>query len=251
MNHIQWLIIFSVAALFVSCDKETDNEPALAPPTVPGPVTGTVYFEFENVVDGQPIVMDQLGFTNEAGNVYSIEMLKYYISNLTFSKTDSLEVLAPNYELINEQHDTSHRFAVQLPYGDYDSISFFMGIDSIKNVSGAQAGELDPAYGMFWDWNTGYVYFKHEGQFIDAAGDTLPIVYHFGSFDALTVHSFYANFTVSAQPKTIKIRFNLNKLYRSPNVIDFTNNNIHSGGTNWVNTLKANFNGAFELVSID
>jgi len=40
-------------------------------------------------------------------------------------------------------------------------------------------------------------------------------------------------------------------LYRSPNVVDFNGNNIHSGGANWVTTIRENFQDAFQIMSIN
>lgn len=245
MKKIYILILFTAFIISFSSCKDDDPSPE---PTAP---TGTVYFRFDNVVDGQPVVLGDIVYTNDAGNLYSVDLLRYYISNIVFIKEDNTPVAVSNYELIDEALDTSQYFALTLPAGNYKSFRFLMGVDSIKNVSGAQAGELDPSYGMFWDWNTGYIYFKHEGQFIDTAGDTLPIVYHYGTIEALTTHEFSATVPVSDQPRVIKMQFNLNKLYRSPNMVDFTNNNIHSGGSNWITTIRENLSGTFSLQSVE
>lgn len=214
--------------------------------------SGLLRFEFENTVDGTPIQLGPLSYFNQAGNQYSVDLLKYYVSNIKFLNQGVIVHAAGNYELVNAADASSLAFNVPLPQGNYDEIRFLLGVDSASNVSGAQSGELDPSFGMFWDWNTGYIYFKHEGHFIDTAGDTLPLVYHYGALPALREHPFAAAFSLSAgQTKTVKFRFNLNKLYRSPNAVDFNNNNIHSGGANWVNTLRENFENAFELVSIN
>lgn len=239
--------LFLIISLIVSFSSCKDDDPA----PVPVEPTGTVYFRFDNVIDGQPVSLGDLVHTNDAGNVYSVDLLKYYISNIVFIKDDNTPVAVSNYELIDEALDTSQYFAVTLPAGNYKSFRFLMGVDSLKNVSGAQAGELDPSYGMFWDWNTGYIYFKHEGQFVDAAGDTLPIVYHYGTIEALTTHEFSVTLPVSSQPRVIKMQFNLNKVYRSPNQVDFNMNNIHSGGSNWITTIRENLGGAFALVSVE
>lgn len=214
--------------------------------------SGLLRFEFENTVDGTPIQLGPLAYTNQAGNQYSVDLLKYYVSNIKFLNQGVVVHAAGNYELVNAADPSTLSFNIPLPQGSYDEIRFLLGVDSASNVSGAQSGELDPSFGMFWDWNTGYIYFKHEGQFIDSNGDTLPLVYHYGALPALREHPFAAAFSLSAgQTKTVKFRFNLNKLYRSPNVVDFNNNNIHSGGANWVNTIRENFENAFELISIN
>ena len=44
-----------------------------------------------------------------------------------------------------------------------DSVVFTLGVDSLTNVSGAMAGDLDPIKGMYWTWNSGYINLKLEG----------------------------------------------------------------------------------------
>jgi len=214
--------------------------------------SGVVRFEFENYVDAAPLQLGPLAYTNQAGNVFSVDLLKYYISNVRFFNQGAEVYAAPNYELLDASDPLSLKFDMPVPIGSFDEVRFLLGVDSARNFSGAQNGELDPVYGMFWDWSTGYIYFKHEGQFIDNTGATQPIVYHFGALPALREHPFNAVFSLaSGQTRTITFRFNLNKLYRSPNVVDFNGNNIHSGGSSWVNTIRTNFQDAFQLVSIN
>ncbi len=125
-----------------------------------------------------------------------------------------------------------------------------MGVDSIKNYSGAQAGELDPIYGMLWDWNSGYVYYKHEGEFIDSTGAVQPLVYHYGTLAGLVSHELTIALPVSTAPRTIKIAFNVNKAYNSPNMIDFDTDNFNTSTPVWVKVMKKNFADSFSIVSI-
>ena len=55
-----------------------------------------------------------------------------------------------------------------------------MGIDSLHNVSGAQAGALSLASGMFWDWNSGYIMLKAEGD--SPNSPTGKFALHLGGF---------------------------------------------------------------------
>ena len=56
-------------------------------------------------------------------------------------------------------------------------------MDSADNVSGAQAGALDPVNGMFWTWTTGYVMAKLEGTSPFVTGSaTNEFSYHVGGF---------------------------------------------------------------------
>jgi len=65
----------------------------------------------------------------------------------------------------------------------YDSIRFMVGVDSLTSVSGAMGGDLDPTKGMFWTWNTGYIFFKAEGTSPICDTRKNRYVYHLGGYD--------------------------------------------------------------------
>ncbi|MFT7156465.1 MAG: hypothetical protein ACI8Q1_001480 [Parvicella sp.] len=59
--------------------------------------------------------------------------------------------------------------------------SFYIGVDSTTNVSGALAGDLDPTKGMYWAWQSGYINFKMEGTYIYKT-ETTEFNYHLGGY---------------------------------------------------------------------
>lgn len=87
-----------------------------------------------------------------------------------------------SYHLINEEGTASKSFSFFVMPTQYNSLSFLIGVDSLKNVSGAQTGGLDPLNGMFWTWNTGYIMFKMEGNSPSSSVVNNKIEYHIGGF---------------------------------------------------------------------
>ena len=65
------------------------------------------------------------------------------------------------------------------------NISLLFGIDSAIQVGGVGTGALDPARGMYWTWQTGYVQWKMEGA-IRVDGLESPLELHLGGFDGAT-----------------------------------------------------------------
>ena len=57
-----------------------------------------------------------------------------------------------------------------------------MGVDSTRNVSGAQTGALDPVHGMFWSWNSGYIMAKMEGTSPASTAAGQALNFHIGGF---------------------------------------------------------------------
>ncbi|MDQ3049833.1 MAG: hypothetical protein M3Q95_02990 [Bacteroidota bacterium] len=241
-RNILLLLVTLLAFSWSSCNNDTDDDmkPALT----------TVNFIFVNEIDMQPIAAGSVNNYNASGNQYSVTLLKYYISNITFRKSDGTIYRAPNYELVTEGEPASQVFSMTVPTADYAGFGFFMGVDSAFNFAGPLTGELDPVYGMLWDWSTGYIYFKHEGEFIDSTGVVQPIVYHYGNIAGLVKREFISQVALTGTTKTITIGFDLNKLYEAPNMVDFNGNNLQSGAPGWVQTLKENFPLAFYIKNI-
>ena len=105
-------------------------------------------------------------------------MLKYYVSNFTLVKADGSETNFKNYQLLDASEPSSLTFALDsVLNGEYTSVKFLIGVDSSRNHTGVQDGALDPVHGMIWSWNTGYIFFKHEGNFKDSTGTTRPLIY--------------------------------------------------------------------------
>ena len=69
-----------------------------------------------------------------------------------------------------------------VPDGEYTGISFIIGVDSLHNCSGAQAGALDPVNAMFWTWNTGYIFLKLEGKSPASKSPGNIFEYHIGGY---------------------------------------------------------------------
>jgi hypothetical protein len=228
--------------LLVSCKKSETSSPV-----------GKLQVSFSNEANGQPVGLGPLSYTNGAGNKYSIDLLKYYVTNFTLLKADGTEKNFRNYDLIDASEPTSLSFTLDsVLNGSYTSVSFYLGIDSARNHTGAQNDDLDPVHGMIWSWSTGYIFFKHEGSFKDSAGTTRPLAFHYATDRALVkVTVPINNLSISGDNRKLFLRLNLDKLYNSAHTIDFNvDNNRMSGATDnfWVSTMSQNFQEAFEFV---
>ncbi len=120
--------------------------------------------QFKHWVGNKEMVLFDETYTNNFGEPFVISKFRYYISHLSFVDINNKETdLHDNYYLVNEADSLSK--TIQLPTSlAIKSISFTIGVDSIRNISGVQTGSLDPMNGMFWTWNSGYVFAKLEGQ---------------------------------------------------------------------------------------
>ena len=158
---------------------------------------GTLKISFINTANGNPIVLRDSLYSNYFGEQYSISKLKYYISNIVMKSGNKSSNIG-GYYLINAASD-ENSFEISLEPGNYSSLQFLVGVDSIKNCSGAQTGALDPMNDMFWTWNSGYVMFKLEGNSPVAASDLNRIEHHLGGYKGINNVVTEINLDLSAK----------------------------------------------------
>ncbi|MBP6826220.1 MAG: hypothetical protein KA165_06665 [Saprospiraceae bacterium] len=156
--------------------------------------TGSVTLEFDNRA-GDAALAFGTNYTNAAGETVKFSTFNYFVSNFVFVKTDGTEYVVPKdscYFLCKHEDADSREITISgIPAGDYEEIRFIIGVDSAKSVSdiAQRTGVLDPAAGaagMYWAWNSGYIFVKVEGTSPQAPLNTMTgentIEYHTGLF---------------------------------------------------------------------
>ena len=152
------IIVFTgLVLLLFSCKKDTKIESK-------GP--SVFQFTFKPTVNNEPLVPETKWYKNFSGDSFTVTKFNYYVSNIRFKRNDGTYYNVPEcYHLIRHVEGVNSFTISGIPEGDYNRMEFLIGVDSIRNVSGSQSGDLDPGLNMFWDWNTGYIFYKLEGQF--------------------------------------------------------------------------------------
>lgn len=243
-------ILLGTSLLFNACKKEetptTNNNT---------PTDGQLTITFDNMVGNDPLEMSMMKFTNAAANNFSVSLLKYYVSNIEIKKKDGTVHKPGVYKLIDGSNLSTCSFdAGKLTAGDYDSMIFYIGIDQSKNHTGAQDGDLDVSKGMFWTWNTGYIFFKHEGQYKNSSNQTKSLILHYGTDDAYTKIKMPITLNINGN-KNMHIKFDLNSVYTSPTNIDFNiDNNRQSSSSadaGWIFNMNNNFQDAFTFSKVE
>ncbi len=174
MKHCYHLI----ALLLITACHNVNGQPKKKQPAA-------ITIHFTNSVGQQPLVLHDSTYTNVFGESYILHKFKYYVSAVTFYSSGKAVTEKNVYRLINQSIDSSLSFTVKLPEQQYDSIGFLLGVDSIKNISGAQSGALDPLNDMFWTWRTGYIMEKLEGTSPQSTAVNNKLEYHLGGFEGV------------------------------------------------------------------
>ena len=227
MKTIFKIIPVCFGLIFYSCKKDT-IEPEPIPEPTPSENSGKLKIEFAHFFENAVFNLNQK-YKNANGDTVEINKLKYYISNIVVTKNDNTTFSeTESYHLIDMSNPSSTLLTLtSVPFASYKSISFMLGVDSTRNVSGAQSGALAPS-DMFWNWNTGYIMFKMEGVSPQSGSATKSLTYHIGGFSGINkaqrMFSFNflgntANVTSDIIP-VIKLSADINEFFKNPNLIN-------------------------------
>lgn len=191
LRNIFFLLSAYALTCFTACDSDDDISPA---------ETGSIRIEFDARAGEEDLELNK-NYVNASGETFSVTKLNYYISNIRLKTNSGNEYVVPqdsSYFLIMEEHDESQTIVINnVPAGDYNEITFIVGVDSLRSTMdiSRRTGVLDPAQGhdgMYWVWNSGYIFFKMEGISPSAPGPENKFYYHiggFGGYDAPTINN--------------------------------------------------------------
>lgn len=123
-------------------------------------------------------------YFNQFNEPFTVHKFKYYITGLQIEYENGKKkyTFEKPYHLVAEEDSTTKMITLNKPLKNITTISFLLGVDSLRNVSGAQTDDLDPMKGMFWTWNTGYIYAKLEGQSDSSHAAAHYFSYHVGGY---------------------------------------------------------------------
>ena len=177
----------AVVCIMTACKKDNNM-----PSEYDSSKKAALSIEFDNVAGASDLALTTGSYTNPTGETFNVTKLKYYISNVKLTNTNGMEYVVPQdscYFLIDESDEDTHEPVVRIPEGEYKSLTFTIGVDSLRNTKdiSQRTGVLDPTGAgadMYWSWNSGYIFFKMEGQSTASAmGD---YQYHIGLYGGMS-----------------------------------------------------------------
>lgn len=247
------LAVFS-SLLATSCKKDPD-EPINNTPT---PTTGSITFEFDNMVGSEELVLNDSFYVNQNNDTFNVTLLKYYITNIKLYNSSGNSYAVPeSYYLIDESNSSSKTFTINdIPFDTYTTLEFMIGVDSTRNVSGAQTGALDVGNNMFWSWSSGYIMVRFEGTSPQSTATANAVLYHIGGFSG--TNNVLKTITPNLNGNTIQVSSSntpkvhlmtdLLEMFKSPTTMDFgTTNSIHMPGA-MAKTVADNY---ADMITVD
>ncbi len=217
---------------------------------IPPVKKGKLTIHFLNIANGKPIVLHDSVYTTTLGEEYSLTKLRYYVTNIQLAGNSILNE-EENYHLIDVAKETS--FAIPVKEGKYSGIQFLIGVDSLRNFSGAQTGALDPMNDMFWTWNSGYVMFKLEGYSDSSSATNNKVEHHIGGYRsgqnvATNIKLAFPEIKIKeGEPADIYIVMDLDAYWAGVNQIRIAKDPICTLPGELAKKLAANFAGLFSV----
>ncbi len=215
-------VLLLFLALAACQHKDGDDAPS------PGAV---LKLRFSHLMEGAPLAFFDTRYRNANGDEFTVEQFKYYISNVKLTcACGSVHAFPDSYHLIEARPGQPY-FELSLPgipAKAYKSIAFSVGIDSARNFSLDNTGDLDPTNNMAWNWNTGYKFVLLEGRYFPPTGNQRGLVFHIGGMEAYRTLEFpLPEGTVLAEgtPKVMGVAVETSGFFQNPHTIDFSVDN--------------------------
>jgi len=253
--RIFWLLP-GIVLLIISCKKDYSIENAGEEAK-----DYNLTIQFKAVADTVPLKFDS-SYLNRYDELYKVSAFRFYISDIALVNTDSnisYKLKKEEYYLVDFSDSLSTVLKLKAVSFKYNRISLTVGVDSAHNVSGAQSGALDPAKGMFWTWNSGYIMAKLEGTSPQSNQPGNKIEYHIGGFKGpdnavrkvTLLYPFAMELKVSESTvSNMKITANANAWFYNPHEIKISDNPVCTTPGVMAKNISENYSKMFTVVEI-
>ena len=237
---IQTLFITSLIIMTLSsCEKPNQTD---------------LTINFTHTVDAEELTTNSMIYSNSAGENYDVRTLKYLISDITLYAENGNEIILSDIHFIDISEESTFSFTVEdFPNNNYTSISYKMGLDTIKNTNNLH---INKSYHSAMAWpeinGGGYHYMKLEGAYNNDStfynthtGGTMGGDYSFNNVDniSLTIDDDLGDVSIN-------INMEINNWYNSPNQIDFSSYGMGIM-MNMMMQMDIKMNGIRDVFSVD
>jgi hypothetical protein len=147
---------------------------------------GKISVNFDQMVNEDPFILDSLIYSTSSGNQYMVNDLQYFISRFKIHAAGGKWITISSdsgihYTDVRTESSRMWSITDNLPYGNYDSVSFVFGLDNDDNRSYRFANP--PESNMFWPevLGGGYHYMKMNLKWKNnAMAEQMPFMFHLG-----------------------------------------------------------------------
>ncbi len=230
VNKFFGFLLITSIGLFTGCNN--DDEVKLK--------DINLQFTFDHQVNGSLVTLDEMIYTNAAGNEYEVTEVQWFISDVELLTSEDESYLVEqddNVHYIDTNIPTTFSWTINepIPAKDYNRVKFTFGLKDENNTV-ARFPDI-PETNMIWPFpmggdNGGYHYMKLNGFWMDTLDIRQPFNFHLGvgrtmENDVPIFHQNWFEVTLglstseSSESLTVPIVMNIEKWFENPNVWDF------------------------------
>lgn len=170
------------STIILSCDKDDDDDSTTPPST-----KADFALHFDHTFNNQTFSLNQ-NFTLGTGEIVKFSTAQFYVSNIRLMDDEqNMTTFEDPFVLVDPS--VGHKHIGEMEASHYHMVMLNVGIDSVTNNTKQPIDFPDghPLSAMvdhmWWSWNSGYIFFKLEGE-VDRDGDGTfddNFLYHIGT----------------------------------------------------------------------
>lgn len=181
-------------------------------------------------IDNKQLEFDTMQYVCDAGYNYEVTRLNYYLSGFVFSMQDGSNYSSSKVFYIDARQASMNNLSFEkFPSGTCTQISFYVGLDSVKNQTDSLPMTVDNI-NMGWPdmMGGGYHFMKLEGHYRDSSTN-YGFAMHLGKNKNL-VPIIVSNPVIVHDGNAVEttLSMNINEWLRNPLIYDFKTDGSYS-----------------------
>jgi hypothetical protein len=195
-------------------------------PEKPNPENGNLKIMMDVTAGGKAFLPDSLYRTAD-GQEYTVELLKFYLSNIALVKDDGSTVNVKDIVLVDLEDNLKEpfdpnavgtTFTYAVPAAKYNAVKFGIGVPKSMNVSSNDYPNEHPLSvyrGTDWSW-AGYRFIMLQGKARNGnTGNLSPFEYHIAEDTFYQNLQFDKNIEITANnTQALVIHLDIDKIFR-------------------------------------
>jgi hypothetical protein len=166
---------------------------------------------FRVVYGQEPVEWGKKYFSSSSQERFIFSRISFYLSEFSWSGSGGRTVNEPERVELMQAGEEENTMLIKTPFQPSE-ICFRFGLDSALQVSGKTTGALDPALGMYWAWNTGYIQCKLEGFSPNSGSKKGDFEFHLGGYTMPYPTDFYVCLQIRDSNRKPEVHLDLKPL---------------------------------------
>ena len=214
-----------ILLLFTSCKKDHK--------------TGQYTLHFQMQLDGSDVGLN-CTYLDTGGVMLKVELLQFYIANITFIEADGSETVAEDIALVRFDDNGSADVTFNVHKGEYEKIKFGIGVPKDLNEADPsnyndEGNPLNTTEGTYWGWASMYRFASIQGRYDLEPDGTYDgtFAYHTGFEDSYREVTFDNSVKIEKKGEyTLGFNVDVYKILTNPgNEVDVVNHPNYHGNT--------------------